>query len=105
MLNSLLLADDWIPPQWVSDSFPIIQGILVGIIALAAVIMILAILVSPPETGIGNNPITGINESYYAKNKRGNNMGRVRNLIIICASLIAVCAVAYFILYGIAHVD
>jgi preprotein translocase subunit SecG len=100
MLNKLLLASGGVAP-WVSDSFPIIQGIFFGIVALCSIVLIIAILVSPPESGIGNNPITGTNESYYAKNRGTNNLGRIRNLIIICASIIAFCCIAYFILYGI----
>jgi preprotein translocase subunit SecG len=88
-------------PQWVSDSFPIIQGVVVGIMALCSVVLIVAILVSPPETGVGNNAITGANESYYSKNKGTNNMGRIRNIIIICSSIIAFCSILYFVLFGI----
>jgi preprotein translocase subunit SecG len=101
MLKNLFLAASDSVPQWVSDSFPVIQGVVVGIMALCSIVLIIAILVSPPETGIGNNAITGVNESYYAKNKGTNNMGRIRNIIIICSSIIAVCSIVYFILFGI----
>ena len=102
MFKNLLLAPEGgLRAQWISDSFPIIQGVLVVIMALCSIVLIIAILVSPPETGIGNNPITGTNESYYSKNKCTNNMGRIRNLIIICASIIAFCSIVYFILYGV----
>jgi preprotein translocase subunit SecG len=101
MVKNLLLAVDSGVPQWVSDSFPIIQGIVVAIMALCSVVLIIAVLSSPPETGIGNNPITGTNESYYAKNKSTNNLGRIRNVIIICSSIIALCCVVYFVLFGI----
>jgi len=63
--------------------------------------MIIAILASPPETGRGSNVITGASESYYTKNRGNNNQGRIRNLIIICASIIAISAILYFISYAI----
>jgi preprotein translocase subunit SecG len=100
-ITNLLLEADATRPQWVIDSFPIIQGIIVAIMALCSIVLIVAILVSPPETGSGNNPITGVNESYYSKNKNTNNMGRIRNIIIICSSIIAFCSIVYFVLYGI----
>ena len=92
-------------PTWITSSFPVIQAVLVVLIALASIIMIVAILVSPANTGNGNNAITGASESYYTKYKGRNNLGRIRNLIIICASVIAVCAILYFVTVQIHFVD
>ena len=103
MLNnvlSLLLAPTE-RPKWISDSFPVIQGIIIGIISLLSIVMIVAILVSPPDVGTGTNAITGASESYYTKNRNKNNLGRIRNLIIICAITIAVLTIIFFILFGI----
>ena len=99
VLNLLLAPSE--PPKWIGDSFPIIQGIIVGIISLLSIVMIIAILVSPPDTATGSNAITGASESYYTKNRNKNNLGRIRNLIIICAVTIAVLTIAFFIMFGI----
>jgi preprotein translocase subunit SecG len=88
-------------PTWVADSFPYIQAGLVILIAITCVVMIVAILASPPQTGRGSNAITGASESYYTKNRSSNNQGRIRNLVIICAITIAVCAILYFVSYSI----
>jgi len=85
----------------ITDTFKYIQTALVIIIAICCFILIVGVLVSPPETGIGNNVITGASESYYTRNKGKNNQGRIRIMIIVCASVIAACAVIYFIMYGI----
>ena len=74
---------------------------LVAVMALACIVIIIAVLSSPPQTGVGNNVITGAAESYYTKNKGRNNAGRIQILIISCAILIAVCAICYFVLYAI----
>ena len=87
--------------RWIADSFPYIQAGLVILIALSCVIMIIAILASPPQTGHGSNAITGASESYYTKNRGGSNQGRIRNLIIICACIIAFSAILYFVSYSI----
>lgn len=100
-INSLLADAEAARPQWVTDSFPIIQGVIIALISLISIIMVIAILVSPPENGIGTNAITGANESYYTKNKGQNNLGRIRNLIIVCGISIAVLTIAFFVLYGI----
>lgn len=99
MFNLLLASTE--RPKWIADSFPIVQGIIIGIISLISIIMIVAILVSPPETGVGTNAITGASESYYTKNRNKSNLGRIRNLIIICACTIAVLTIIFFIMFGI----
>lgn len=101
LVNSLLADADAGRPQWISDSFPIIQGVIITLICLLSIIMIIAILISPPESGMGTNAITGASESYYTKNKGRNNLGRIRNLIIICAASIAVLTIVFFILFGV----
>ncbi|MDR0384256.1 MAG: hypothetical protein LBH47_02980 [Christensenellaceae bacterium] len=101
-MKNIFLENDLVIP-WVADNIEWIQGVFVAIMALSAVIMIIAILASPPETGLGHNAITGTNESYYSKNKRGTNSGIIRNIIIICAGVIALSAIIYFVLYGIYH--
>lgn len=94
--SSLLNLD-----AWITDTFKGVQVALVILMAAASVILIIAVLASPPQTGIGNNAITGASESYYTKNKGRNNQGRLRLLIIVCASIIALCAVLYFVSYGV----
>ena len=85
----------------ITDTFKGVQAALVGVMALCCIIMIIAILASPPNTGHGENVITGASESYYTKNKSKNNQGRIRTLIIVCASIITLCAVLYFVAYGV----
>ena len=85
-------------PRWIETSFPIIQAGLVVLIALACIVMIIAILASPANSGRGANAITGASESFYTKNKGKSNQGRIRTLIIVCAVTIAVSAVLYFVL-------
>jgi len=87
--------------QWITDSFKYVQAGLVVLMAIACIVIIIAVLASPPQTGIGNNAITGAAESYYTKNKGKNTQGRIRNLIIVCAFLIALCAILYFVAYAI----
>jgi preprotein translocase subunit SecG len=102
-MSKILLANNDLVIPWIADNIAWVQGVFVALMALSAIIMIIAILVSPPQTGVGNNAITGQNESYYSKNKKGTNVGRIRNVIIVCASIIAFCAIMYFVLYGIYH--
>lgn len=87
--------------QWITDSFRGVQIGLVVVMALACVVLIIGVLVSPPQTGIGSNAITGASESYYTKNRGKNTQGRIRLLIVICACIISICAVLYFVAYAI----
>ena len=86
---------------WITDTFLGIQATLVAIMAIACLIVIVGVLASPPQTGVGNNAITGASESYYTKNKGKNNQGRVRLMIIICAGIVALTAILYFVAYGV----
>jgi len=88
-------------PNWIAVSFPWIQGALVIIIALASIVMIIAVLASPANTGQGNNAITGAAESYYTKHKGRSNQGRIRNLIIAMAIIISISAILFFVAYQI----
>ncbi len=99
LFNLLLVPTE--RPKWIADSFPIIQGIIIGLISLISIVMIVAILVSPPDAGTGTNAITGASESYYTKNRNKNNLGRIRNLIIICSIVIAILTIIFFIMFGI----
>jgi len=87
--------------QVVSDTFLGLQAAMVAIMCLACLVLIIGVLASPPQTGQGDNVITGASESYYTKNKGKNNQGRIKWLIIICSIVIALCAITYFILYGV----
>ena len=87
--------------QWIADSFPIIRAGLIILVAISCIVLIIAVLASPPQTGVGRNAITGASESYYTKNKGSNNQGRIRNLVIICAIVIAVCSILFGISYTI----
>ena len=98
MLGNLLLAG---VPNWVSNTFGILQAVFVGIMAVACIVIIIAILASTPQTGMGSNVITGASESYYTKHKGKNNQGRLKILIIVCASVAAVSAILYFVAFAI----
>ena len=87
--------------QWITDTFRGFQAAFVIIMVLSGLILIVAVLASPPQTGIGSNVITGASESYYTKNKGKNNQGRIKWIIISCAVTIALCAILYFVAYGI----
>lgn len=94
---NLLLADGPVA-SWISTSFPIIQTILIILIALLAVAIIVCVLLNPSNTDGGNNAITGSNESFYAQNKGSSREGRLKKIIIISSACIFVFTVLYLIL-------
>lgn len=101
-LLNLLLDDVAKPiPDWISKSFPIIQTILIVLISLAAVAIIVAVLMTTSNPESGNNAITGTNDSYYMQHKGGSREGRLKKTIVICAIVIFVLTLLYFISFGI----
>lgn len=100
MIRSLLNANGTLAP-WITESFPIIQTILLILISICAVTIIVVVLLQQSNPEGGANAITGTNESYYSMNKGGNKEGRLQKIIIISSILILVFAILYFISLGI----
>lgn len=90
-------------PEWVTTSFPIIQAVLLVIIALCAVVITVAVLIQPSNPDGGNNVITGKNESYFGANKGDTKEGRLHRLIVALSITILVASIIYFVLIGIVH--
>ncbi len=93
MLNNLLKT----VPNWVSSSFPYIQGTLLVLITIAAIVITVAVLVQPSNPDGGNNAITGKNESYYGYNKGDTKEGRLNKVIVISAICILVFAITFLV--------
>ena len=94
---SLLAASDL--PRWITESFPIIKGILVGYIALASIAIIILVLVQPSNSHGGLSAITGqTTETYYSHNKGATREGRLKKITAWIALSIAIVAVVFFIL-------
>ena len=70
MKLSLLLADE-IQADWVTTFLPILRYILFFLVIACSIIIIITVLMQS-NTSSGGDPITGIQESYYTKNKGAN---------------------------------
>ena len=88
-------------PAWVTESFPIIQAVLLVIIALCGIAITVSVLIQPSNPDGGNNVITGKNESYFGANKGDTKEGRLHRLIVALSITILVAAIIYFVLVGI----
>lgn len=82
---------------WISTSFPIIQTVLLVLIALCSVVIIVAVLMHPSDPDSGNNAITGVRDSYYMQNRGMTKEGILNKLITISSIIVLVLSVAYFI--------
>lgn len=88
-------------PNWVANSFPTIKFILLCILLLCALALIVVVMMQETEGGDTMNSITGIKDTYYAKNHGENRAGRLKRLTIVLASLIAILTIAFFVLNAI----
>lgn len=82
--------------DFVTTVFPILRYVLIGIIFLNAVIMIITTLLQSSNEENGAGVISG-QESYYSQNKGESRDGKLKKATTICAIIIAVCAVLYFV--------
>ena len=96
---NLLLDETY--PKWMTDSFPIIRIVLLSLIALLAIAIITIVMTMESNPDGGTNVISGQSESFYAKNQGSSKEGRLKKAIVICGILIAVLAVAFWILWAI----
>lgn len=101
MFNLLLEEIQKTMPDWMSQSFPIVMNIMLGFIAFFAIVIIAIIMVMESNAEGGTNVISGQSESFYAKNQSSSREGRLKKAIVICGILVAVLAVAFWILWAI----
>jgi len=98
--RNLLLSTE--VPAWVAQWFPILQTILIILIAILAIAIIVAVMVQPSKPQGGRNVVLGTNnDSYYAQNKGKTKEGRLNKIIIISSVCIFVFTILYFISFGI----
>ena len=88
-------------PNWVANSFPTIKFVLLCILLLCALALIVVVMMQETEGGDTMNSITGIKDTYYAKNHGENREGRLKRATIVLAILIAVITIAFFVLNAI----
>lgn len=94
MINLILATHS----AWVTTSMPIIRSILVILMLLASLFVIIICLAMPSNAEGGSNVITGNSyESFYSQNKGATKEGRLKRLLIISSTIVAVCAVLYFV--------
>lgn len=86
-------------PNWVANSFPIIKFILLILILVCCLALIVVILMQKSEgDGTTTNSITGIKDTYYAKNMGLNRDVRLKRATIILSCIIAVLVIAFVVL-------
>ena len=85
--------------EWITNTFPVFKGILIGVLAVCAVAIIILVLCQQSNSQGGINGVTGSNvETYYAHNKGSTKEGRLKKATTITAIIGACVTVLYFIL-------
>ena len=91
-------------PEWVANSFPIIEAVLAVVISLCAIFMIIAVVAQKGES----NGITGITgssaDTFYKKKKKASLQGKLKKWVMIDAIVILVLSIAFLILTQIYYV-
>ena len=92
-MNKFLLAAS---SDFVTTVFPIIRWVLIGLIFICALVLIITALFQSSADENGATAITG-QESYYSQNKGESRDGKLKKATTICAIIIAVCTILYFV--------
>ncbi len=85
-------------PQWMQDTFPIFERIILVLVALLALVLVVLVFMQITDGNGTSNAITGNQDSYYSQNKSGSREGRITRTIYIVIGIILVLSVAYFLL-------
>ena len=86
-------------PDWISTSFPILKGIMIGVIVFCALVITILVLCQQSNSQGGINGVTGSNvETYYAHNKGNTKEGRLNKATIIFSIIACSATILYFIL-------
>ena len=91
-----VLLDSAVQSDFITTFFPILRYILIGLIFVSAIAMIVTTLLQSSADENNATAITG-QESYYSQNKGESKDGKLKRTTTICAIVIAVCAVLYFV--------
>lgn len=97
---SLLLESSSEKPEWIVNSFPIIQIVIAVVLTLCSIFMIVAVVAQKGE-GNGSSALTGQADTYYNRNKNSSLQGKLKKLVMIDAVLILVLSIAFVILSNI----
>ena len=92
MLNIMLAASN----DFVTTVFPVLRYVFLVLIFISSVIMIITTLMQSSADENGATAVTG-QESYYSQNKGESRDGRLKKITTICAIVIAVCTILYFV--------
>ena len=99
MLENMLLGATM--ADWFAALVPVIKTVLIALITLSAICIIIIVLkMDSTGEGAAANSITGqqgIQDSFYQKNKASSKEGRLKKLIIVCSSIIAILTIIYFV--------
>lgn len=98
MFKTLLFVEGDLLPDWVITTLSIVRPTLIAIIALCAIGLITTTLLQSNSNDNNSQALTGgIHESYYSQNRGETRDGKLKKATIIFASIIAVCAILYFV--------
>lgn len=96
MLNLINLLGSTVS-WWRSELVPAVRYVFLAVMFLCAVILIIVTLFQNSSNDEGAFLSGGATESYYAKNKGGTMASKLKVITVVCAVIIAVIAVLYFV--------
>ena len=96
MLNNLLVVEIF-GSEAQELAYPIVNGILIALMALVAVGAIICVMLQPSNSQ-GIEALGGSSETFYGKNKGKSIEAKLKLWTIICVAVLAVLSIIFFIL-------
>ncbi len=95
-MNYLPLLADELSSDFETQVLPVLRYVLFFLVIACSIVIIITVLLQSNDSTEGD-PITGIKESYYSKNKGSTRDGKLKIVTIVCAAIILVSVIVYFV--------
>lgn len=83
-----------------ANTYHICAGILIGLIAIAAIVLIILILMQPANSS-GIDALGGSSETFFGKNKGKSTEAKMKKWTWICLAFLSVCSILLYVLRAI----
>ncbi|MBE5746896.1 MAG: preprotein translocase subunit SecG [Clostridiales bacterium] len=99
-MNLLMAAGNGGYDTQKANTYYICAGILLGLIALTAIVLIILVLMQPANSS-GIDALGGSSETFFGKNKGKSTEAKMKKWTWICLAFLALCSILLFVLRAI----
>ena len=97
---NLLMAGDQYKDQQTLNTYYVCAGILIALMAIAAIALIILVLMQPANSS-GIDALGGSSETFFGKNKGKSTEAKMKKWTWVCLAVLAVLSILLYVLKAI----